>query len=45
MAVKVFGITVASYGFGMLMGMFMGSFDSTMSFGVDVRRSSWSQLR
>ena len=36
---------VAGCAFGFVMGIFMGSFDSTMSFGVDVRRSNWSQLR
>ena len=42
---KVVGITAVSWGAGLLMGLFMGSFDSTTSFGIDVRRSSWSQLR
>ena len=40
MLLKVVGITGVSYFFGLAMGMFMGSFDSTTSFGVDVRRSS-----
>ncbi len=45
MAVKLAGITGVSWLFGLGMGVFMGSFDSSMTFGVDVRRSSWAQLR
>ena len=45
MAGKLFIAGVGGMAFGLVIGVFMGSFDSTMSFGIDVRRSNWSQLR
>ena len=42
MAGKVFMITVASAGFGLAMGMLMGSFEYNMTMGVDNSRGGWS---
>ena len=38
--VAMFG--VASAGFGVAMGIFMGSFEYNMSMGIDTSRSNWS---
>ena len=42
---KVFMITTVSAGFGILMGFFMSSFEFNSSMGVDVNRSTRSQLK
>ena len=42
---RVAVITVASAGFGLAMGVFMGSFEYNMTMGIDNNRSGWSQLR
>ena len=42
MMFKVAMITVASAGFGMIMGIFMGSFEYNMNIGVDTSKSGWS---
>lgn len=45
MAIKVGAITIASAGFGIGMGVLMGSFEYNMTMGVDNNRSGWSQVR
>ena len=45
MMFKVAMITVASAGFGLIMGIFMGSFEYNMNIGVDTSKSGWSQVR
>ena len=45
MAGKVCMITIASAGFGLGMGMLMGSFEYNMTMGVDNSRGGWSQVR
>jgi len=45
MAAKVAMITIASAGFGIGMGVLMGSFEYNMTMGVDTNRGGWSQVR
>ena len=45
MAAKVAMITFASAGFGIGMGIIMGSFEYNMTMGVDTNRGGWSQVR
>ncbi len=42
MALKLAGITVVSFGFGAVMGMFMSSFELNASAGVDTDRTTRS---
>ena len=42
---KVAVITIGSAGFGVGMGVLMGSFEYNMTMGVDNNRSGWSQAR
>ena len=41
-ALKITGISVVSFGFGAMMGMFMSSFELNASAGVDTDRSTRS---